>query len=917
MLTLPPGVSVFVATARVDGRKGIDGLSVLVRSHFAEDPLSGSMFVFFSRRADRVRVLYWDRDGYVLVTKRLEKGTYRVPWPAEQGRGSSKPPSCCWCSRASTCAAPGGARDGRRASRVRALTPCEDPSSSADARIRLSMRRRVAAKTMSSCPRRATSRRRSPSALDPDLEAVKKFIADMIAKGAVAALVAAIVALLVKMRDLNTELMKRLASKSRKRPPNETMRRLQMELPLLCSRAANDAKPGGCPTTRSRRSAAPRSPRRTAAPSCPRTCRACPTCGSSPRTKRTCPHCDVEVARICIKTTAEKLDVRPSEFIVSQTQVETCSCPQCHQYIVTADKGDEVLDRGILGDELLVQALVDHYEDAVPWERMERNARAARRPARGQHAGRRPSASVIDLFDPIVRHIRERVPVVELHRARRHAHARARSAPPAGHQAAARSGSSRATTATRASCTRRARMPSTCKKFFEGRTLGSVMCDGSPTNNCVEEDAGGRRGGCNAHGRRGLVEALRRGDARAVEGLELYAKIFHVDAESKRLGESTRAALRAAPARQRAARGRAPRLGRPCAAATSSPRRLSARLSDTSIASGRGSRRSLRDPRMELTNNEVESGLRTWVLDRKTWLFVGHETSARRAADALTLITTCKKMGINPRAYLRDTLSRRSSRAKRASRRSCPRPTPPRAPSARPPRRVARTTAGARADAPTRGRAWLRADAAARRNAAGEVAQDRGAPRGHQRSTASARPHDGPRSAFAPASPSCADASRTSSCSTACPTHGSESSSSRSAAATGSSPFGSRAAVRHRQLRAPKAFHERTLWPEFIALCEELHAHLDELTTRSSARPSTMTSARRPNNGAPRRCPRRPPTDQMTTRVGGGHRGTRPPPIMYWGPRQRAPRTSLADGLRASPPTPTMHSKCTSPPVCT
>ncbi len=86
MLTLPPGVRVFVATERVDGRKGIDGLSVLVRSRFAEDPLSGTMFVFFSRRADRVRVLYWDRDGYVLITKRLEKGSYRLPWPGEGGR---------------------------------------------------------------------------------------------------------------------------------------------------------------------------------------------------------------------------------------------------------------------------------------------------------------------------------------------------------------------------------------------------------------------------------------------------------------------------------------------------------------------------------------------------------------------------------------------------------------------------------------------------------------------------------------------------------------------------------------------------------------------------------------------------------------------------------------------------------------
>ena len=61
---------------------------------------------------------------------------------------------------------------------------------------------------------------------------------------------------------------------------------------------------------------------------------------------------------------------------------------------------------------------------------------------------------------------------------------------------------------------------------------------------------------------------------------------------------------------------------------------------------------------MELTNNEVERDLRCWVLDRKTWLFVGHEQSAQRAADALTLITTCKKMGLDPRAYLRDTLAK-------------------------------------------------------------------------------------------------------------------------------------------------------------------------------------------------------------------------------------------------------------------
>jgi transposase len=86
MLTLPPGIQVFLATSPVDGRKGIDGLSALVRSQFGQDPLSGRMFVFFSRRADRVRVLYWDRDGYVLIQKRLEVGRYRLAWQqVEQG----------------------------------------------------------------------------------------------------------------------------------------------------------------------------------------------------------------------------------------------------------------------------------------------------------------------------------------------------------------------------------------------------------------------------------------------------------------------------------------------------------------------------------------------------------------------------------------------------------------------------------------------------------------------------------------------------------------------------------------------------------------------------------------------------------------------------------------------------------------
>jgi transposase len=492
------------------------------------------------------------------------------------------------------------------------------------------------------------------NALEPDLGAVRKFIADMIAKGAIAQLVVAIVALLIKMRDLNTELMGKIASHSRKRPPNEALRRLQMELPFFCAAAANDGKTL-LPEGKKAKKRGAKKPTAHGRPQLPAHLLRVPLMRLVAEGERTCPHCDVEVARICIKTTAEKLDVRPMEFIVTQTQLETCACPKCHEYVVTADRADAVLDRGILGDELLIQALVDHYDDAVPWERMERNARQKDVPL----AANTLAASVgrvIDLLDPVVGHIREaslsssftaldatRMPVLDPthplgiksgalwliegdHRYACFLYA------PSGHA-------------------------SHLKKFFEGRTLGSVMCDGSPTNNCVEKEARGQRGGCNAHGRRGLVEALRGGDARAVEGLALYARIFHVDAESKRLGETLeqRFARRLRDSAPIVAELRAwidARRGdvEPKVVLGEALRYLHRQWSRLTVF--------LRDPRMELTNNEVESGLRTWVLDRKTWLLVGHEASARRAADALTILTTCKKMGIDPRAYLRDTLAR-------------------------------------------------------------------------------------------------------------------------------------------------------------------------------------------------------------------------------------------------------------------
>ena len=79
MLTIPRSVRIFIGSTPIDMRKSIDGLLAIVQQELQEDAYSGHLFVFVSRRCDRVKILAWDKGGFMLVYKRLERGQFKLP----------------------------------------------------------------------------------------------------------------------------------------------------------------------------------------------------------------------------------------------------------------------------------------------------------------------------------------------------------------------------------------------------------------------------------------------------------------------------------------------------------------------------------------------------------------------------------------------------------------------------------------------------------------------------------------------------------------------------------------------------------------------------------------------------------------------------------------------------------------------
>lgn len=83
---IPKSVRIFVCTEPVDMRKQFDGLALATEELLGQNPMGGSLFVFMNKRANRLKVLWWDQTGYALLCKRLHRAVFRFPKPIEPGK---------------------------------------------------------------------------------------------------------------------------------------------------------------------------------------------------------------------------------------------------------------------------------------------------------------------------------------------------------------------------------------------------------------------------------------------------------------------------------------------------------------------------------------------------------------------------------------------------------------------------------------------------------------------------------------------------------------------------------------------------------------------------------------------------------------------------------------------------------------
>lgn len=479
----------------------------------------------------------------------------------------------------------------------------------------------------------------------PDLEQLRAWLEKMVAAMKFVELVVAIVAFIARMRDINMELTKRMAQLTRKRPRSETLERIerQLVLPLdALARVAAEPKAAPQTPTKPKWSRVGRHPGRGAFPA---HLERVPVLNPVPADKRSCPICGSEMSTVG-HSKCEILEVIPARVIVIERLDERIACPH-DDAIVSALTPPAIVERGMLGDTLIVEATCDKYLEHQPIERQCTRFERAGVDIAPQTLGRSVAVH-IDLLTPVARLIEAQtrapgllatdatgVPVLDPN---------ARDGIRTGAMW----------------CWTNARWvtffysPSgdadSVRRFLGDDLCRTVQCDGTSVTNFIER-AGGKRPGCMAHGRRRFADAARSGDTLALEGLRKIAPLFAIERASTLAGDSAegRRARRVEHSRPVLDDLRAwldehrplvpPKtpLGRALGYLHRQWKRLTLFLEDGNI---------------ELTNNRRERELRRLVLGRRNWLFTWLDDGGERTAAILTIVATCIAHDVNPRAYV-------------------------------------------------------------------------------------------------------------------------------------------------------------------------------------------------------------------------------------------------------------------------
>lgn len=478
----------------------------------------------------------------------------------------------------------------------------------------------------------------------PDVAALRAWLENMIKAARLVELVLAVITLVTRMRDINTELTKRLAHFQRKRPRSETLERLERQLvlpgliqPVARRRSADESGP-----EKPKRSRKGRHPGRGKLPAHAERLR---VFNPVPPALRVCPVCGSEMTTVG-HSMCEILELVPARLVVIQRMDERVACPH-DDAIVSAPTPPEIVERGKLGPTLIVEAVADKFLEHTPIERQcERWARAGFEIA-PQTLGR-SVAKEIDLLTPIAKEIHEQTRAPGL------LGTDATGIPVLDPTTAEGIRSGAMTCWTNARWVSFFYTPSAntqSVRDFLGKDLcRMVQCDGTAITNCIER-AGGKRPGCWGHGRRRLVEAARGGDSLALDGVKKIARLFEVEKASLVAGDNAEARrrrraehsqplideLRAWIDENRAVIPPKTPLGQGLGYLHRQWQRLTLFLGDGNI---------------ELTNNRRERELRRLVQGRKNWLFTWLDLGGERTAAILTIVASCIAHDINPRAYL-------------------------------------------------------------------------------------------------------------------------------------------------------------------------------------------------------------------------------------------------------------------------